>query len=129
MAALRRALAFLGSEFGRLLDQSRRIGTAEPATLPESRRSERRLRHQATIRLTCRRGPNGGCECVRRAHVRREPKLFLERLRASRGIYHHDLALMFPVKGEGVLVGLLADGEQCKLLKLHKAGDGAVDDG
>jgi hypothetical protein len=39
------------------------------------------------------------------------------------------LALMFPVKGEGVLVGLLADGEQCKLLKLHKAGDGAVDDG
>ena len=31
--------------------------------------------------------------------------------------------------GEGVLVGLLADGEQCKLLKLHKAGDGAVDDG
>ena len=37
--------------------------------------------------------------------------------------------LMFPVKGEGVLVGLLADGEQCKLLKLHKAGDGAVDDG
>jgi hypothetical protein len=36
---------------------------------------------------------------------------------------------MFPVKGEGVLVGLLADGEQCKLLELHKAGDGAVDDG
>ena len=36
---------------------------------------------------------------------------------------------MFPVKGEGVLVGLLADGEQSKLLKLHKAGDGAVDDG
>ncbi|HEY6458401.1 MAG TPA: hypothetical protein VIY90_24240, partial [Steroidobacteraceae bacterium] len=26
MAALRRALAFLGSEFGRLLDQSRRMG-------------------------------------------------------------------------------------------------------
>ncbi len=41
----------------------------------------------------------------------------------------HGLALMFPVKGEGVLVGLLADGEQCKALKLHKAGDGAVDDG
>ncbi len=39
------------------------------------------------------------------------------------------VARMFPVKGEGVLVGLLADGEQCKLLKLHKAGDGAVDDG
>lgn len=39
------------------------------------------------------------------------------------------LALMFPVKGEDMLVGLLANGEQCKLLRLHKAGDGAVDDG
>ena len=64
-----RVLAFLGfwvRQAPRSVAADRHRGSLRPCQR-ESRRSKRRLRRQAPIRLTCRPGPNGGCECVRRA--------------------------------------------------------------